>query len=208
MITSVHTSFYEQYAQDITNTLRAIDWQPVNDMVRILHTARLQSRQVFVMGNGGSASTASHLACDLNKNTVQSGIPRFKVLACTDNMAAVTAYANDVGYEWVFAEQIRNFLQPEDIVLAISTSGNSPNILRAVEVANRMNAFTIGWTGYRGGKLADLVDLSINVPSNCVEQIEDIHVMLEHMATTALRRAAQDPHTAVLPLSLAYHQAA
>jgi D-sedoheptulose 7-phosphate isomerase len=146
---------------------------------------------VIIMGNGGSAATASHMACDLGKNTVIPGRPRFRVMALTDSMALITAYANDLGYENVFAEQLTNLVRPGDIVVGISTSGNSPNVLRAIELARQAGAITIGWTGYDGGKLAQMVDVPVVVPNHCVEQLEDVHLMLEHMVTAALRQAIQ-----------------
>jgi D-sedoheptulose 7-phosphate isomerase len=182
---------YQQYATEVALTLDLLPWETIHEMVQVLHRARLEGRQIFVMGNGGSASTATHMACDLSKNTAVAGAPRFRIMALTDNMALFSALANDLAYEDVFAEQLANFLQPGDVVVAISTSGNSPNVLKAVELARTSGAFTIGWTGYNGGKLARLVDMSIVVPNECVEQIEDIHMMLEHMATKALRWLAQ-----------------
>ncbi|MCC6456174.1 MAG: SIS domain-containing protein [Caldilineaceae bacterium] len=183
-------------------SLDLMPWQEIGRMVQILHRARLESRQIFVIGNGGSASTASHMACDLNKNTILPGVPRFKVIALTDNMATLSAYANDLGYENIFAEQLANYGESGDILVAISTSGNSPNVLRAVERAHELGIFTIGWTGYAGGKLAGLVELPLIVPNDCVEQIEDIHMILEHMVTVALRKAAQTVHVAPIVTEL------
>jgi D-sedoheptulose 7-phosphate isomerase len=193
---------YENYANEIAQTLDMISWYELHAMVHILHSARLEGKQIFVFGNGGSAATASHMACDLNKNTVAPHVPRFKVMACTDNVASLTAYGNDDGYASVFSEQMQNFLQAGDIVIAISTSGNSPNVLNAIELAKEMGAFTIGWTGYEGGKLAKLVDMSINVPNHCVEQIEDIHMIFEHMITVALRQAAKAENSASVALDM------
>ena len=183
---------YQRYAAEIKETLDSLPWPEIDQMVEHLHRARLEDRQVFVMGNGGSAATASHMACDIGKNTVMPNHARFRVMALTDNMATFSAHANDAGYENVFAEQLANFLRPDDIVIAISTSGNSPNVIKAVQLANDHGALTIGWTGYTGGELAQMVDVSIVVDNDCVEQIEDIHLMLEHMATVALRRAIRE----------------
>jgi D-sedoheptulose 7-phosphate isomerase len=188
--------FYQNYSKEVMHSLELMPWQEIGHMVQMLHRARLESRQIFVIGNGGSASTASHMACDLNKNTVMPGVPRFKVIALTDNMATLSAYANDLGYENVFAEQLANYGESGDILIAISTSGNSPNVLRAVERANDLGLFTVGWTGYAGGKLAALVDMPVIVPNDCVEQIEDIHLILEHMVTVALRKAAHSAYFA------------
>jgi D-sedoheptulose 7-phosphate isomerase len=178
-------------------SLELMPWQEIGRMVQILHRARMEDRQIFIIGNGGSAATASHMACDLNKNTIMPDIPRFKVISLTDNMAILSAYANDLGYEHVFAEQLANYGKSGDILVAISTSGNSPNVLKAVELANELDVFTIGWTGYAGGKLAALVNMPVIVPNDCVEQIEDIHMILEHMVTVALRKAAQTEYFAL-----------
>jgi D-sedoheptulose 7-phosphate isomerase len=147
------------------------------------------------MGNGGSAATASHFACDLSKGTLMPGRPRFRVIALTDNMALFSAYANDYGYDSVFAQQLASIMRPGDVVVGISGSGNSPNVISAIELANKMQATTIGLTGFEGGKLSSLVDICVLVPNHCMEQIEDIHLMLEHTICTCLRKAiASDPY--------------
>jgi D-sedoheptulose 7-phosphate isomerase len=180
---------YQQYVAELKQTLDQLPWQAIQDTVSLLHYARLSDKQVFIMGNGGSAATASHMACDLGKNTVLPGRPRFRILALTDNMALFSAHANDFGYENVFAEQLASFVRRGDVVVGISTSGNSPNVLKGMELARAVGAVTIGWSGYEGGQLAQMVDVALVVPNRCVEQIEDVHMMLEHLITTALRRA-------------------
>lgn len=182
---------YQQYLLEIKRIIDQIPLDLVEAIVEQLHLARLQQRQVFLLGNGGSATTASHFACDLGKNTVMAGLPRLRVQTLHDNMALFSACANDYGYETVFAEQLTTFVAAGDVVLAISASGNSPNVLKAVQVARACGAFTIGWSGYQGGKLAQLVDLALVVPSDTIEQIEDIHLMLSHMVTMGLRKTAQ-----------------
>ena len=185
-------NYYKQYVVDIKQTLDGLPWESIQHIVHLLHQARLAGKQVFVMGNGGSASTASHMACDLNKNTVAPNHPRFRVMALTDSMALFSACANDFSYEDVFAEQLENFVREGDIVVAISASGNSPNVLKAVKLARTHKAITIGWSGYEGGQLAGLVDFPIVIHSQSIEQIEDIHLMLEHMITVALRNKATE----------------
>lgn len=125
----------------------------------------------------------------LEKNTQVSDIPGFRVLSLTDNNATITAYANDCGYENVFANQLASFVQPNDILVAISASGNSANILNAVKLAQSRKAMTVGWSGYDGGELAKLVDLPLVINNYCIEQIEDIHLMLAHIVTQSLRQA-------------------
>lgn len=184
-------NLFESYIRDMQHTLAQLPVATIEQCVDVLHRARLEDRQVFVIGNGGSASTASHMACDLGKNTAMPGHPRFRVLALTDNMATFSALGNDLGYENVFAEQLANFVRKGDVLVAISTSGNSENVVRAVEMANSVGAVTIGFCGYGGGKLAALADIPLVVNNQCIEQVEDIHLILEHMLTMALRQAVQ-----------------
>lgn len=184
-------AMYAEYAGAVQRTLTRMPWDRVHAVVQALVHTWENGAQVLLMGNGGSASTASHLACDLSKNTVQPGLPRMRALALNDNMALMSAYANDVGYDAVFAEQMRALARPGDLVLAISTSGNSPNVLCAMEVARKLHLRTVGLCGYSGGKLADLVDIAVVAPNHCVEQIEDIHMLLAHLVTVGVRSAMQ-----------------
>jgi D-sedoheptulose 7-phosphate isomerase len=199
---------FTNYVITLQRTLSRLPVELLEEMVDCLHRARLARRTVFILGNGGSATTATHFACDLGKNTVAPHAPRFRTMALTDNMAVFSALANDLGYEHVFAEQLANFVQAGDIVIAISASGDSANVLKAVNLARQHQAFTIGWSGYDGGKLAHLVDLPIVIANSCIEQIEDIHLMLAHMATVAVRQLAEtqpatpeaDPGAVDMPL--------
>src|SRR6266487_525597 len=175
------------YAKALQETINQLPKEEIVRAMELLHRVRLGGRQVFIMGNGGSASTATHFVCDLAKNTRKEGLPHYKVIGLSDNMAIFLAYANDEGYENVFAQQLANLVMPEDIVIAISASGNSRNVLNAVLLAKRANATTIGFTGFNGGSLASMVDINIHVNSNIIEHVEDIHLMLEHMIVKSLR---------------------
>jgi D-sedoheptulose 7-phosphate isomerase len=180
----------ERVTNYITLLQRTIDQLPKETIVRVidlLHAARLSGRQVFIMGNGGSASTASHFVCDLAKNTRHDAWPHFKVIGLSDNMALFSAYANDEGYENVFSQQLASLVMPDDIVIAISASGNSRNILNGVMYARSQNATIIGFTGFEGGSLASLVDINLHVSSSIIEHVEDIHLMLEHIIVKSLR---------------------
>lgn len=189
-----------QYISELQATLDELPIPEIDAVIEILFDARLQGQQVFIMGNGGSASTASHFVCDLSKNTRRDGWPHFRVIGLTDNMAIFSALANDEGYENVFAQQLASFLQPADVAIGISTSGNSPNVLNAIQLANDMKATTVGFTGFDGGKLASMVDLHIHIPSQSIEQIEDLHLMLEHLIVTVLRtRMVVQPQTQQIP---------
>ncbi len=177
----------EHYISTLKDTLDQLDTNRINAAITAIHKARVDQRQIFVMGNGGSASTATHMVCDLAKNTRSPGWPFLRVIGLTDNMAILSAYANDEGYENVFAQQLANLVQPGDVAIGISTSGRSPNVLRAIELANEVGAVTIGLTGFDAGLLGPMVDHHLHVPSDCIEQVEDIHLMLGHLITTALR---------------------
>jgi len=178
-----------RYIQEIKQTLDRLPWSAIQTTIAILHQARLNNRQVFIMGNGGSAATASHFACDLGKGTLMPGRPRFRVIALTDNMPLFSALANDFGYDRVFVEQLASLVQPGDVVIGISGSGNSPNILNAILFARQVGATTIGLAGFDGGRLKELVDVCILVPNHCMEQVEDLHLMLEHLISSQLRQA-------------------
>lgn len=185
------TTGIEWYFAEMKTVLDRIDREPIERAIAVLHQARMDGRQIFIMGNGGSASTASHMVCDLAKNTRQPDWPSYRVIGLADNMAIFSAFGNDDGYENVFALQLANLVNPGDIVVAISTSGNSPNVLRAVELANERGASVIGMTGFNAGKLGAMVDIHLHVPSDCIEQVEDIHLMLEHLITKELREMTQ-----------------
>lgn len=186
----------QQNIHDYISTLQAtIERLPqplIAQVVDVLEEARLQGRQVFIMGNGGSASTATHFVCDLAKNTRQEGLPHYRAIGLTDNMAIFSAYANDEGYETVFANQLANLVRPGDIVIGISASGNSKNVLNAVAEAHKHRAMVIGFSGFDGGKLAGMVDINIHVDSHVIEHVEDIHLMLEHMIVRAIKVRQQE----------------
>jgi len=181
-----------EYIQELHAVIDALAVAEIEKLIDVLHEARMKGKTIFVMGNGGSASTSTHLACDLGKNTRSDGYPNFKVMGLSDNMAIFSALANDEGYENVFVQQLASFVQPEDIVIGISASGKSPNVLKAIEYANQAGAITVGFTGFDGGKLAKMVKINLHVPSDCIEQVEDVHLMLEHMIATALRERVRN----------------
>jgi len=186
-----------QYLIDLKWTLDNLPLEEMNQVINLLHEARLSGRKVFILGNGGSASTASHFVCDLGKNTRQPGWPSFRVIGLSDNMPTFSAYANDEGYDSVFANQLDNLIEAGDVVIGISTSGRSPNVLKAIELANQRGATTVGFTGYEGGQLGSMVDIELRVKSDCIEQIEDVHLIFDHMITKVLREGAQQLTPAV-----------
>jgi D-sedoheptulose 7-phosphate isomerase len=161
--------------------------EKVHEIVMVLITARESNKSVYIMGNGGSGSTASHFVGDLSKGTIVEGHPRFRAVALTDNVPNMLAWGNDSCYEDIFVEQLKNFLNPGDVVIGISGSGNSENVLRAIEYANKNGGITIGWSGFSGGKLKDIAKIPIVVPSQYMQRIEDIHLLLEHLITSLIR---------------------
>jgi D-sedoheptulose 7-phosphate isomerase len=175
------TDFAENYRLSVTRTLAYIDAAKVAQAVEWLKEAREQSKHIFVCGNGGSASTASHFACDIVKGASYKQDKRFRIMALTDSLPTLTAYSNDVSYESVFVEQLKNFAQAGDVVMGISSSGNSPNVVRAVEYGNSIGCRTIGLSGRDGGKLAPIAQLSIHVDDPHTGRIEDAHMIVCHM---------------------------
>jgi D-sedoheptulose 7-phosphate isomerase len=161
----------------------------VRRIVPLLVRARDEGRLVLLFGNGGSASTASHFVTDLAKVATPKGVRPMRCVALSDNVPSVTALANDIDYSSVFAEQLRTLAGPGDVAIAISGSGNSPNVLEAVRAARAGGVATIGLTGMGGGKLKDLVDVAVVVPSNSMQHTEDVHVILLHLLTAFLRDA-------------------
>lgn len=159
----------------------------IDEIAKIFSVARDTGKKIFFMGNGGSGSTASHFACDLAKGTISTKYPRFKAISLTDNIPVILAWANDDSYEVIFVEQLKNLFEPEDVVVGISGSGNSPNVLRAIEYANKNGGITIGLSGFDGGKLKDIVQVSIVVPAYNMQQIEDMHLLIEHILTSLFR---------------------
>src|SRR5258706_7236649 len=157
-------TFSDQYRQETIRAINSVDTNKVEQAIEWFKEARANNRRIFLCGNGGSASTASHLACDIVKGASYGRQTRFRVMALTDSLPTLTAYSNDVGYDIVFVEQLKNFAEPDDLVMAISGSGNSPNVLRAVEYANSIGCKTIALTGRDGGKLGPMAQLNIHAP--------------------------------------------
>ncbi len=174
-------TYTEQYRTELLKTIDGIDLARVDQTIAWFREARQNGRQIFVCGNGGSAATASHLVCDIRKGASYGRDLRFRILALNDSISTLTAYANDVSYDAVFVEQLKNFAQPGDIVVAISGSGNSPNVLHAVEYAASVGCKTIGLTGRDGGQLGRIVQLNIQVPAPHMGRIEDAHMIVCHM---------------------------
>src|SRR5215831_2233424 len=174
-------TFPQEYKSEVLKAIDAIDLDKVNQAIELFRDARANSRRIFVCGNGGSASTASHFACDVVKGASYNRPSRFRIMALTDQLPTLTAYANDVSYECVFVEQLKNFAQPGDLVMGISGSGNSPNVLHAIEYANQAGCRTLALTGRDGGRLGPMAQLNIQVPVPHMGRIEDAHMVICHM---------------------------
>ncbi|MCZ7646876.1 MAG: SIS domain-containing protein [Planctomycetota bacterium] len=177
----VTEQFAKGYLARLTEVLKSVDPSRVAQVGDLLHRARAEGRQVLLMGNGGSASTASHAAVDLGKGCSRGREKRFRVICLNDCIPWMTAISNDISYEEVFAEQLRNHARPGDVVIAISGSGNSKNILSALRAANEIGCETVGLSGYEGGKLKDLVKHHILVRENHMGRIEDAHMIVVHI---------------------------
>lgn len=174
-------TFAEQYRTDLLKAIETIQPDRVQQAIDLFAEARDTGKHIFVCGNGGSASTASHFTCDVVKGASYNREKRFKIMALTDQLPTLTAYANDVNYASVFVEQLRNFAQPGDVFMGISGSGNSPNVIQAMEYANSAGCKTIALTGRDGGKLAPMAQVQIHVPVPHMGRIEDVHMIVCHM---------------------------
>jgi D-sedoheptulose 7-phosphate isomerase len=178
----------EEYFAGLSRVLSQLPFEVIDEISEALFSAYSEDRTTFVLGNGGSAALASHFACDLAKGTISNATKRFRAIALTDNAPLMTAWANDSSYEDVFAEQLQNLVRENDVVFAISGSGSSPNVLKALKAARDAGALAIGITGFRGGKMKSLCDLCLVVPSDHMQYIEDAHLAIAHSIFTAVRR--------------------
>lgn len=174
-------SFSETYRDSVRSVLDLIDTALVDRVIEVFREARDHGRHIFVCGNGGSAATASHFACDIVKGASYQRDARFKIMALTDQLPTITAYSNDVGYDCIFAEQLKNFAQRGDVVMALSGSGNSPNVVNAIEYANSIGCQTIALTGRDRGRLGPLAKINIHIAEPHMGRIEDAHMIVCHM---------------------------
>lgn len=171
----------EQYIALEIEILKQLDVEQINAALNLLDETRQRKGRIYICGNGGSAATASHFQNDFNKGVSEYIDVPFRFHCLNDNMATIMAIANDIGYEEVFRFQLRNNLEENDVLIAISGSGNSPNIIHAVEYAKEHGCKIIGLTGFLGGKLKEMADISLHVPVNSMQVTEDIHMIFDHM---------------------------
>jgi D-sedoheptulose 7-phosphate isomerase len=184
----------EQYFSILKSTMDSISRTELSEFLNILLDALEREARIYIMGNGGSGATASHFAADFNKGLSYGKARRFRMICLNDNIPTLTAYANDVGYEDIFVEPLRNFLESGDVVIAISGSGNSRNVLKAVEYANEIGAHTVGITGFDGGKLKKIAKSNVLVPVNDMQITEDLHMIFDHLAYSVLQRVLPADH--------------
>lgn len=180
-----------QYFSELEQMVQAISLAHLQQVLRLLEAAYYNGHRIFIMGNGGSAATASHFALDLAKNTIMPNAPRVKAISLTDHVPLITAWSNDTAYEHIFAEQLANLVEPGDVAIGISASGNSPNVINALLLAKRSRACTIGLLGAGGGKIKDIVDAYVLAPGQNIEQEEDAHMILAHVITRHMREVVR-----------------
>lgn len=185
------TTYINDYLTTLQKTIDRLDRKEINQFINLMMQARDEEKNIFIMGNGGSASTASHFCCDFNKGaSYQMPTKRFKFICLNDNVPTMMAYSNDVSYDDIFVEQLKNFFKPKDYVIGISGSGNSKNVIKAIEYANENKGITIGITGYNGGKLKQIAKYSVNMNIDNMQISEDLHMMLDHLTTTVIKQIA------------------
>jgi len=193
--------YIETYLSDMKNVIEAISIDDIDRVVELLFSAWERGNQVFICGNGGSASTAIHFSCDLSKTTIVDGKRRFKVHCLNDNIPLMTAIINDEGFDNLFIEQLKNLFQEGDVLICISVHGGvgrdkaelwSQNLVKAMRYAKEMKGYTIGLSGFDGGVMKEIADACIVVPANSTPQVESFHLALEHLICVCLRQKIEE----------------
>ncbi|MDV3428943.1 MAG: SIS domain-containing protein [Bacillota bacterium] len=174
------------YFENLKGIIDKIDKEEIQNAIDLLIKTRDEKKHIFIMGNGGSAATASHYAGDFNKGLSLNREKRFRFICLNDNAPTVLSLANDVNYESIFVEQLKNFLDKDDLIIAISGSGNSKNVINAVEYAHKNGNTVIGLTGFNGGKLIQLSDVKLHVPIDNMQIVEDMHMVFDHLMMSVL----------------------
>lgn len=182
----IYEELIRNYINEEKKVLDSLDINSIDKSISILKDALEHEKNIYIFGNGGSAATASHFENDFNKGISEYTDKKFKFRCLNDNIPTLMAIANDIGYEEVFRFQLKGRLKKEDIVMAISGSGNSQNIINAVEYAKEIGATVIGITGYNGGKLQEMSDISLHAPVSSMQITEDIHMFFDHMIMSIL----------------------
>jgi D-sedoheptulose 7-phosphate isomerase len=195
-----HKANLQTYTHDLQKVLDNLPWDAISQTVEVLWKNVQDGGSIFTMGNGGHCNTAAHMINDLAKHTVSSDDKkavvsqdlRFRTMCLNDSASFVTGIGNDMGFDHIFSEQVINWVQPGDVVIGISGSGNSKNILLAFEEAKKIGATTVCYSGFQGGKARAVADINIIVPCNKMVQVEDVHLMINHMIADELKRLVQN----------------
>jgi len=187
-------SFSHDYLEALKKVLDAFAHDQFECLIEVFLEAYEKGKRIFVMGNGGSASTASHWACDINKSCSFQKEKKFKMICLNDNVSTMLAYANDLSYEDVFVEQLKNFFAEGDVVVGISASGNSSNVLKAIDYAKAHGGTTIGLCGYSGGKLYQMADIAILIKVDDMQKVEDVHMIVVHMTMQRILQKLNECH--------------
>ncbi len=182
----------EAYRNRELNVYENLDLNAVNQVMNVLEEARLSRKRIFICGNGGSAATASHFCCDFNKGVSEKQEIKYNFECLSDNVPTMMAVANDISYDEVFRFPLRNKMNPGDILIGISGSGNSKNVVNAMEYAKSVDGITIAIVGYSGGVMKEIADYSIHVDINDMQISEDIHMILDHMMMYVLSHQEND----------------
>ena len=190
-------AFCREYLEGLKRVVDRVDTRQIAALIAELQRAYDKDRQIFILGNGGSAGTASHMACDLAKNVIGKRLDRstrrFRVMSMTDNVPLITALGNDLGYEHVFTEQLLLFARPRDLLVVITGSGNSPNVVNAVKLAREMKLRTAGLLGFDGGQARPLLDVAVLIPEPTYGYVEDLHMVIDHLLVAYFHKKFQTP---------------
>jgi len=168
------------YLSKLKTTIDMLSIEDINILMNLLVKAKNEERTIFIMGNGGSSATASHYVCDFNKGVSLGQDKKFKFICLNDNIPSLMAYANDMSFDEIFVQQLTTFFKEGDIVIGISGSGNSKNVIKAIDFANENGGVTVGLTGYNGGKLKEIAQFNVNIPIDDMQIAEDLHMVLDH----------------------------
>ena len=187
-----HSRQIREYLDDLCQAIHRLDVGELDAFIELLVEARDDCRSIYIFGNGGSAATASHFACDFNKGASYGRERRFRMICLNDNLPTLMAYANDVSYDDIFVEQLANFLEPQDLVIGISGSGNSENVIRAIRYANEHQAITVGLCGFDGGRLAQEAQFKVHAELHDMAKTEDIHMIVDHMCSSIIATEPSD----------------
>jgi D-sedoheptulose 7-phosphate isomerase len=190
----MNNSEFSQYFNRLSDTLNHLDLEAIGKLADLLLQAREEEKRIFIFGNGGSGATASHVTGDFLKGISYQMDKRFKVQCLNDNISGMMAISNDLSYEEIFIEQLRAFMQPGDVVIGISGSGNSVNVVKALQYAGEQGAHTVAFCGFKGGKVKEIATLLIHAPIHDMEITEDVHIIIFHALKQSLIRRLKGDH--------------